>query len=58
MVHLHLWCFQLAAVREENDKSFTRVGTNDTWKERPSVDLSNWIRTKVSFGLTNQLCFV
>ena len=30
MVHLHLWCFQLAAAREENDKSFTRVGTNDT----------------------------
>ena len=58
MVHLHLWCFQLAAVREENAKGFSRVSTNDILKERPSVDLSNWIRTKVSFGLAIQLCFV
>ena len=41
MVHLHLWCFQLAAVREENAKGFSRVGTNDILKERPSVDLNN-----------------
>ena len=58
MVRLHLWCFQLPAVREENAQRFTRVGTNDIWKERLSVDLSNWIQTKVSLGFTNQLCFL